>query len=244
MPARSAHRSAAKSHMSVQDPFFVEVVAMRTWQFLNGCTPLDATRENCLVYAIRLATPALRISCMLTGLYLIILNRFFQSWPLIFRYSLLPETGSITAGNVTVYACMLLWALDFVFLAVACAYTFSHGKRDWWLWACGFRLNDGLLTIFCALFFAVYAAVGIIWTHTALSHMWHVRNPWFAALLGLNCVTLVVSSLGDAVDIGSPRGANHTSRVASVILSLRLGVLVPVTVIFSVAAVFASWRLS
>ncbi|MBN38169.1 MAG: hypothetical protein CMI29_06830 [Opitutae bacterium] len=230
--------------MNIHGLFFVEVVAMRTWQFLNGCSPLDAARENCLVHAIRLVAPALRASCLLTGLYLIILNRFFQSWPLIFRYSLLPGNGSITPDNVTLYACMILWALDFVFLAVACAYTWSHSKRNWWLWTCGFRLNNELLTVFCTLFFAVYAAVGIIWTHTALTHMWHVRNPWFAALLGLQCVTLVVASLGDAIDIGSPRSAHHTSRVASVLLSLRLGVLVPVTVIFSVAAVFASWRSS
>lgn len=241
MAARNAHPAR---YPDAHKPFLVEILAMRTWQCLNGCSSSDAAHENCLVHTIRPVAPALRISYLLTGLYLIILNRFFQSWPLIFRYRLLPDNGSITADNVTLYACMLLWALDFVFLAVACAYAWSHSKHDWWLWGLGIRWRAPPLVaaILCTLLAAVYAAVGIIWTHTALSHMWHVRNAWFAALLGLQCGTLVVSSLGDAIEVGSPRGARHTSRMASVLFSLRLGVLVPVTVIFSVAAVFASWR--
>ena len=91
------------------------------------------------------------------------------------------------------------------------------------------------------IFFIVVAIVGIISTHTVLSHMWQARNVWFAALLIVQCVMLVVSSIGDAIDTGSPWGVQEASRVASVLLGLRLRVLVPVTVIFSIGSVFASW---
>ena len=235
--------NAMEKYTNVYEPFLVEVMAVRTWQCLNGCTSLDWTHENCLVYTIRVLAPAFRISYLLTGIYLIIINHFFLSWPVIFRYNLFLEQGSMKPGNVTLNVCMILWALDFAFLAVACAYAWSNAKRDWWWgWSLiGFRPHDTLLLLIYILFFTLFAVVGIISTHTALSHMWHVRNVWFAALLGLQCVMLVVSSLGDAVEIGSPWGTQHTSRISSVLLSLRLRVLVPVTVIFSIAAVFASW---
>ena len=71
--------------------------------------------------------------------------------------------------------------------------------------------------------------------------MWHVQNAWFAALLLLQSVMLIVSTLGDAINTGSPWGIQEASRVASVLLGLRLRALVPMTVIFSVASVFAAW---
>ena len=232
-----------EQYTNVYEPFLVEVMAVRTWQCLNGCVSLDWTYENCVVYTIRVVAPAFRISYFLTGVYLIILNYFVLSWPVIFRYNLFLEQGSMKAGNVTLNVCMLLWALDFTFLAAACAYAYSSSKREWWWgWALiGYRPHHTLLMIIYWLVFGIVAVVNIISTHTALSHIWHVRNVWFAALLGLQCVMLVVSTLGDAVYIGSPWGVQHSSRLASVLLGLRLRALMPLTVIFTVAAVFASW---
>ena len=251
MASRNAQRNqgyentprAMEKYTNIYEPFLAEIMAVRTWQCLNGCTSLDWTHENCVVYTIRVLAPAFRISYLLTGIYLILLNWFVLSWPLIFRYNLFLPQGSMKPGNVTLNVCMLLWGLDFAFLAVAYTYAWTNSKRDWWWgWSLiGFRPHHTLLMIIYAIFFTVVALVGIISTHTALSHMWHVRNVWFAALLGLQCIMLVVGALGDAVDIGSPWGIQQDSRVASVLLSLRLRALVPVTVIFSVAAVFASW---
>ena len=231
---------AMERYTNIHEPFLAE---MRTWQCLNGCTSLDWTHENCAVYTIRVVAPAFRISYFLTGIYLILLNGFVLSWPLIFRYSLFLNQGSMKPGNVTLNVCMLLWGVDFAFLAVAYTYAWTNSRREWWWgWSLlGFRPHHTLLMIIYAIFFAAVAVVGIISTHTALSHMWHVRNVWFAALLGLQCIMLVVGALGDAVDIGSPWGIQQDSRVASVLLSLRLRALVPATVIFSIAAAFASW---
>ena len=82
---------------------------------------------------------------------------------------------------------------------------------------------------------------------TSITH-WNTSRPanhtlrvWFAGLLVFQCVMLVAGALGDAIDTGSPWGIQEASRIASVLLGLRLRVLVPVTVIFSVAAIFASW---
>ena len=86
-----------------------------------------------------------------------------------------------------------------------------------------------------------HGVVGIISTHTTLGHMWQKKNVWFVALLLLQCLMIVLGALGDMVDTGSPWGIQEASRVASVLLALRLRVLVPVTVIFSVASIFASW---
>jgi hypothetical protein len=245
-PGPQAHKNTPRAmarHTSTHAPFLAEIVAVRTWQCLNGRTSLDWTHENCAVYTIRVVAPAFRISHFLTGVYLILLNWFVLSWPLIFRYNLFPNQGSVKPGNVTLNVCMLLWGVDFASLAVAYTYAWTNSRREWWWgWSLlGFRPHHALLMILYAIFFAAVAVVGIISTHTALSHMWHARNVWFAALLGLQCIMLVVGALGDAVDIGSRRGIQQDSRVASVLLSLRLRALVPVTVIFSVAAVFASW---
>lgn len=234
---------AIEKFTNTYEPFLVEVMAVRTWQCLNGCVSLDWTYENCVVSKIRTLAPAFRITTFLTGIYLIVLNQFVLSWPVIFRYTLFLDNASMKPGNVTLNVCMLLWALDFTFMATAYAYAWSNSKREWWRgWDfIGFRPHMTLLVLFYSVVLGAVALVGITLTHTILSHMWHARNVWFAVLLLQQCVMLVVSSLGDAISIGSPWGVQRASRVASVLLSVRLRGLVPLTVIFSIASVFSSW---
>lgn len=205
-------------------------------------TPGVKKHENCAIHTIRVLAPAFRVSCFLTGVYLIFLNQFVLSRSLIFRYNLFLDNASMEPGRLTLNICMFLWGLDFTFLATAYAFAWSSSTAEWWWgWSfIGFRPHHVLLVLLYGLVFAAVAAVGIVSTHTALSHVWHVRNVWFAALLLLQCVMLVVSSLGDALDVGSLRGAQRTSRVSSALFSIRLRALVPLTVIFSVASVFAS----
>lgn len=230
-------------YTGTQEPFLVEIMAVRTWQCLNGCVSLDWTYENCVVYTIRAVAPAFRITTFLTGAYLIFLSWFVQSWPMVFRYNLFLDDGSMKPGNVTINVCMILWGMDFTFLAAAYFFIWSSTKGEWWwFWrAIGFRPHRCLSTLVSAIVYTVVAVVEIILVHTILSHMWHARNVWFAALLLVQCIMLVVATLGDAIDIGSPWGVQAASRVASVLLGLRLRALMPVTVIFSIAAVFASW---
>ena len=47
---------AMEKYTNVYEPFLVEVMAVRTWQCLNGCVSLDWTYENCVVYTIFHAT--------------------------------------------------------------------------------------------------------------------------------------------------------------------------------------------
>lgn len=235
---------AMEKYTNVYEPFLVEIMAVRTWQCLNGCVSLDWTYENCVVATIRVLAPAFRITSFLTGAYLIILNQFVLSWKLIFRYNLFLETPSMRPGDVTLNTCMTLWALDFCALSAAHYFVWASSAKGewWWGWGVfGCRPNRCLSEIIFAIVFAIVAGVGIVATHTVLSHMWHVRNVWFAALLLLQSVMLVVSSLGDAIDIGSPWGVQRASRISSVLLALRLRALVPLTFIFSVASVFASF---
>ena len=62
-----------------------------------------------------------------------------------------------------------------------------------------------------------------------------------AVLLCAQTAMLLVSSLGDACSIGSPWGIQQSSRVASILLSFRSIVLMPVTVIWTIAAIVASF---
>ena len=226
-----------------EEPFLVELMAVRTWQCLNGCVSLDWNYENCIVATIRTVAPAFRMAYFLTGVYMIILSQFILSWPIVFRYDLFSSNRGRSPGNFTVNICMMLWALDFVFLACAYYCVRIHSKGGWECFSSvtGYRPARWVTGLLYGILFIVVAIVGIISTHTVLSHMWHARNVWFAGLLVLQCVMLVVAALGDAIDTGSPWGIQEASRIGSVLLGLRLRVLVPVTVIFSVATIFASW---
>ena len=226
-----------------EEPFLVELMAIRTWQCLNGCVSLDWGYENCLVATIRTVAPGFRIAYFLTGVYLIILSQFVLSWPLVFRYDLFTDNREMAPGNITMNVCMMLWALDFTFLAAAYYFIRDNSQGGWECFTSvtGYRPVRFVTSLLYGLFYISVAIVGVISTHTVLSHMWHAKNVWFAALLLLQCFMLVVASLGDAIDMGSLWGIQEASRVASVLLGLRLRVLVPVTVIFSIASVFAAW---
>ena len=229
---------------NTEEPFLVELMAVRTWQCLNGCTSLDWTYENCAVATIRTVAPAFRLAHFLTGVYLIFLSLFVLEWPLVFRYDLFLSTNrDMGPGNITINVCMLLWGLDFAFLATGYYLIRVNSKGGWNCFSSvtGYRPVTWLSSAYNAILFLAVAIVGIISMHTVLSHMWHARNVWFAGLLLLQCFMLVIASLGDAIDTGSPWGIQEASRVASVLLALRLRALVPMTVIFSVASVFASW---
>ncbi len=219
-------------------------MALRTWQVLNGChASLDWTNENCTVATIRLLAPSFRMAYFLTGIYMVIISEYYLKWPLIFRYDLFTSDNAMKPGNATLNICMMMWAFDFAFLSMAFFFVRLNAKGDWNLFSSvtGYRPRECILRVVYSCIFLSVAVVGVISTHTVLSHMWRAQNVWFAALLLLQCIMLVISSLGDIVDSGSPWGIQEASRLASVLLCVRSFVLVPITVIFSLASVFASW---
>ena len=239
--ANGADSGRIETFMGTTEPWFVEVLAVRTWQFLNCNPSLDWNYENCLVGTIRKLAPAMRIAYFLTGVYMLFLSYFVLSHAIVFRYDMFTTSPDKRAGDVTVGVCLFLWALDFFSLAAAYYYTRIYSKGDWVCFSSvtGYRPRQWLLSIVYGLFFLIVAIVGIISTHTILSHMWHRKNYWFAALLLLQCVMILVGALGDALDTGSPWGIMEASRLASALLGFRTFLLVPMTIIWSLASVAA-----
>ena len=134
---------------------------------------------------------------------------------------------------------MALWSLDYFILATALTLIHTN-KRNAWM--CFSSANVLLLVINAAIFYCV-AAVGVVSTHTILVHVWHAQNVWFAALLILQCFMALVSSFGDALDTTNEWGVHQVSRVAGVMLSLRLGLLLPITVVVSLSSLILVWFL-
>jgi len=229
--------------MATKEPWLVEVMSVRAWQCLNGTTALDWNYENCAVATIRTTAPAFRLSYFLTGVYMLFLSHVVLDWPIVFRYDLFTPSADKKAGDVTVGVCFFLWALDFFSLSAGYFFARVYGKGGWLCFTAvtGYRPRRWLVMCLYGIFFVAVACVGIVSTHTILSHMWQNQNRWFVALLLLQCVMVVVGALGDMVDVGSPWGIHEASRIASALLGYRGFVLVPATVIWSLASIAASF---
>ena len=232
-----------EDYLATTEPWFVEVLAVRTWQFLTCNASLDWNYENCLVATIRTTAPAFRLSYFLTGVYMLLLSYFWLDHPIVFRYDLFTTSPDKRAGDVTVGVCFFLWAMDFFSLCIGYYFVRVHGKGNWLLFSSvtGYRPRKWLLALLYGIVFLIVALVGIVSTHTVLGHMWQKKNLWFAALLLLQCLMVIVGALGDMVDTGSPWGIQEASRVASALLGFRGFVLVPATVIWSLASIAASF---
>lgn len=232
-----------EEYMGTREPFLVEVLSVRVRQFLNGNKSLDWNYENCIVGSIRVAAPALRLSYFLTGLYLIVLSYFVLDHPIVFKYDLFTTSDDKKAGDVTVGVCFFLWALDFFSLTVGFWFLRLHSRGDLWCFSSvtGYRPRRWVLGLLYGAFFVVVAAVGVVSTHTILGHIWQKKNVWFVALLLLQCGMVLVGALGDMIDTGSPWGVQESSRLSSTLLGFRGFVIVPATVIWSLAAIAASF---
>ena len=74
-----------------------------------------------------------------------------------------------------------------------------------------------------------------------LSHIYVKKNVYFAWLLGIKLAMLLMASVDNLTNIGSPWGIQECSKTASVLLSSRALFLVSLTVLWSIAAVEASF---
>jgi len=246
-----------EDYLGNTQPSLVEVVAVRLWQALNGGVSLDWEYQNCTVATIRTLAPGFRMAYLLTGVYLVVLSLWFLEVPIVFRHELNNDNPTMRFANVTLGAAFFLWALDFATLAVAWWFVARVDRGSVFDGLCGCfncfvpngprikrgeRVNENVCTgLLFALVYAAAFVLGVISTHTILTHVYRERNVWFAVLLCAQTLMLLISSLGDACSIGSPWGIQQSSRVASILLSFRSIVLMPMTVIWTVAAIVASF---
>ena len=240
---------------------YVEVVAVRLVQWINGCGSHDWTHENWLITCIRETGPGMRIGYFLTAFSIVVLASIYLDVPLIAQYGLFSERDTMKFGNVTIAIALALWALDYGLLCWSyflirysgatprpgqdgeCAVFYRLPVRK----LREYRVNEEVTTytwairIVMGFLYLTYFVLGILSIHTVLSHMFIARNPWFAAMLVLKMIILLVASIDDLSQIGSPWGIQEASKTASVLLCLRGLVLMPATLIWSVTAIAAAF---
>ena len=146
---------------------------MRTRQCFKGCFGIDGSRENWIVAAICTAAPAFRVAYFLTGVYLIIQSRFFLDRALVFRYDNFASGSGESPGIITMNVCLVLWAIDFLFLAAAYHYA-QLASIDRWVRSSpsiGYCIVQWVAGLLYGAFFVSAAVVGIISTHTIQPHV-------------------------------------------------------------------------
>ena len=115
--------------------------------------------------------------------------------------------------------CMMLWALDFVFLAAAYHYVRLNSKGGWECFSSvtGYRPARWVAGLLYGLFFIVVAVIGIISTHTILSHMWHTATCGLQDTSGVSVRHACGQSRsGDAIiAVGHPGSLTGRERVHS-----------------------------
>ena len=248
------NRGNIEEFLGNAQPFLVEVLAVRVMQALNGHASLDWTYQNCTLATVRSVSPGMRWAYILTGLYIVLLSFFWLDTPLLFRYGLVSDESTMRFGNSTLAVCMFLWSLDYAILCLGwylvsrvgtrganilercclCFTVTSEGGRHR-------RRASGVVSLLFAVFFLLVFAIGCFATHTILGHIYNAQNVWFVYLLAVQGLMLLVSSLGDLANVGTPWGIQESSRVASILLSFRGLLLVPLTLIWSIASVIASF---
>lgn len=259
--ARYKNHGRIEDYLGDSQPYWVEVVAVRCAQWLNGCRSLDWTYENWIVALVRETGPGFRMGFFLTSLYIVVVTSFTQETPLVFQYDLHHPQKDMRYGNVTLVIAFYLWTLDFGLLTLSYYLVRHHGtpprpgengectpffriptrqlreQRDAYPQTAYLTTMRGLY----AFFFTAHFLLAVFAMHTVLSHMYVKRNVWFAWLLFLKAVMVVLASVDDLTHIGSPWGLQECSKTASVLLSFRGLFLMPLTVVWSAAAAMASF---
>ncbi len=243
------------------DPWYTEGLAVRVTQWLNNCLSLDWCYESCLVTIIRETGPGFRVGHFLTFFNIVFLSDLYLHTPLLFAYDTERSESEWRFGNYTVGICVFLWAIDFGLAAYAYFLVRYHmvPSMPGTMGECTpfFRqrpemlrenreklpvsVYNQILRTFHACFFFLYFVVCTLGIHTLCAHMYTTRNPYYAALLLMITFMALMSALDDLSQIGSPWGIQEVSKTASVLLSVRGLYLIPLTVVWSAAAVAASF---
>ena len=258
---RYRNRGGLDDYLGDTQPAHVEVLAVRIAQYLNGCRTLDWTHENWLTTLLRELGPGLRVGYFLTAFSVVVIASIALPNPPLFMFPLRMDTLETRFADLTMTFAMLLWTFDF---AVLCwAYYWirhnatparMHDNSEWvpFLRVPTLRTREdreqdeetlyrSLVRGLAAAFYATYFFLGVLATHTLLSHMYRARNPYLAAVLLIQSAFALLSSLDDLTQIGSPWGIQECSKWASCLLCMRGLYLIPATLIWTGCAVAASF---
>jgi len=258
---RYRNRGSLSDFLGDTQPLWVEVVAVRTAQWMNGCRTLDWTYENWLTTILREIGPGIRLGTFVTAFSVVVVASLLLDNPPLLMFPLRFDSIDARWSDATLSVALALWTLDFGALCWA-YYDIRHhatpsdmqGNGEWTpflrvptLRSREDRAQDGdslyrtLVRGVAAGFYTLYFFIGVLAMHTLLSHMYRNRNPHLAALLILQCVFTTLASLDDLTHIGSPWGVQECSKLASVTLSVRGLYLVPLTVVWTGCAIAASF---
>lgn len=242
-------------------PMLVEVFAVRVAQMINSCRTLDWCYEHWTTTFLRETASGFRLGYFLMCVIVVVVYSFVLDEPLVLRYSLTMDTPESRWADATLSAALYMWALDIGLLCHA-YYLVKHGGGETrsgdvvdfipFRAAPPARLREDRERLevtthtVCArsmhaLFYSGYFILGVLSTHTLLAHTYQKRNPYFAALLVLQCLLVLCASIADLTFIGSPWGIQEASKTASVLLSTRGLLLVPLAIIWTVCAIVASF---
>lgn len=225
---RYKNRASLAEFLGDSQASWLECVAVRLVQWINGCGSLDWTHENWIITCIRETGPGMRIGYFLSAFSIVVLSTIYLDVPLIAQYSLYSDLSSMRFGNATMTLAFALWSIDYGALCWAYFLIRYEGatSRPFQDGECTpfyrlpvrklreFRVGQPVTSytwsvrIVMGIFYFVYFILGIISTHTVLSHMFVARNPWFASILVLQAIVLLVASIDDLSQIGSPWGAS------------------------------------
>ena len=243
---------------------WVECVAVDFAQWLNGgkrSKRFDWTHESCVTTFLREIGPGVRVGYFVTAFIIVVVASFVLDEPPLFRYTI--HHGSIETkySDITYGFAFGLWMLDFAILCIS-YYLIRHAATpakpcsngEWIIFqriptltTREMRAQEPLtfytrlVRVFAFVFYALYFVLGVLATHTLISHMAQNRNPYIALLLLIQALLALLASLDDLTNLGSPWGIQECSKFASVMLSVRGLYLVPVTLVWTACAVAAAF---
>lgn len=254
-------------YLGTTQPTYSEVCAVRFASWLNGDLSLDWTYESCMTTFVRELGPGFRFGQLLTALYLVVLATLHLGRPLLFEFDLAHKESDMRFGNITVSIAFYLWAIDLAIVAISQFLSrrgsalsndaaFAHFTPFYRPMVYYLReerpalaarqtneakcMQNASLAVALFVYLAFYV-LGVLGVHTVLAHMYNQKNVWFAVLLGVMTLMAGISTADDLTQIGSPWGVQESSPWASRLLSLRGCWIFPVSIVWSAAAIAASF---
>lgn len=256
---RYKNRGSLAEYLGDSQPLLLEKVAVRVVQTLNGCLSLDWEYENSILILIRETGLGFRLSYFVTNVS-VVLSTLYLDVPLLGQHKLDRAGRDFLFGDFAVNVCFFFFCVDAAVLALAYFLIRWEGchARPGQVGECVpfYRLPMRQLREFRSapvtsytwlmrwiffVYYVCYFLAAVLSLHTVLSHMYVASNGWFALLLLLINVSVVMTALFDLSLIGSPWGVQEASRTASWLVCLRGIVLVPLTVIWSATSVVAAF---
>jgi len=219
----------------------VVVIVNSIFKLLN-CNSLDRESPSCLVYMLRILSPALR-GVVIVQSYVFFFRGLFTDPPLTFRHQLrhwFPWLVFFT------YCAM--YAFAFVSY-IAGRFQPEDGRGNYRSWArrlpfillsrakFGFNTAWGILRgLVTLVLYLITLGVVLVTTHALMAHMETARNTACAALFGIQFGASLISALGDSTWLGGKHGVQSQSRVAGFALAWRVFIaimpLLPFTIGF------------